>query len=90
MRVSVIGDEYPLSIAVHDFRSIDDAQSHVKQTAAETSSDELFSVLLPEWKVIYLENWDLTNVFFLRDSDRITDIQQLAASTGLYVLEKNW
>jgi hypothetical protein len=90
MRIGFVGDDSALSIAVHDFRSIDDARSHVRQTATETSAEEFFNVLLPEWQAIYLESWDFTNVFFLRDSERIADIQQLAASTGLHVLEKNW
>ncbi len=77
-------------VVVRPFQTPAEALSYVKQSAEHESSESFFRVLLPPWRAVYLEGWDFTNVFYLRDLARIEALDALASECGLFVLERNW
>lgn len=49
----------------------------------------IYKVVLPEIKAVYLEGYDDTNYFFLRDLNYRPIIEEWASKAGLYCLEQN-
>lgn len=52
------------------------------------SSKDFFCVILPELGAMYLENWDDTNVFYLRDASKSALIKEWADECGVFYLER--
>jgi hypothetical protein len=72
------------------FESQLEAQGYARQASPDTSGSDFFKLLFPDWRCVYLEAWDFTNVFYLRDLEPLDEIHQLAKDSGLFVLEKDW
>ncbi len=46
--------------------------------------------MLPDWRALYLESWDFTNVFYFRDRSAFPSLDALAREAEVHILERNW
>jgi len=65
----------------------DKALHRYMQPAESLPGKSFFSVVLPELDAVFMENWDDTNLFFLRDPSIETVIRGWAEECGVFCLE---
>ena len=46
-----------------------------------------YSFILPEYLVIYAEEWDWTNTIWYQDKENVEPLLETAKKVGLYILE---
>lgn len=69
------------------FTSEDVKKKHFEPAVACVNKG-FFCVVLPELDAVFMENYDDTNVFFLRDLSKEKIIRQWAAECGIFCLER--
>ena len=52
-------------------------------------SGKRYDIILPEFRAVYSEEWDWTNIIRFKERDKIEPLLNLAKEIGLNVLEKN-
>ncbi|WP_298248375.1 hypothetical protein [uncultured Christiangramia sp.] len=52
-------------------------------------SGKRYDIILPEFRAVYSEEWDWTNIIRFKERDKIEPLLTLAREIGLNVLEKN-
>lgn len=72
------------------FRSFSSEQAKLEylKPAISVPEKRFFQVLLPEFGAVFLENWDDTNILFLRDKSVEERVRTLATACGVYCLKK--
>lgn len=60
---------------------------HMRNASNHVSSCDFFKVALPKLEALYLESWDDTNIFYLRNEKSANIIESWANESGLYRLD---
>jgi hypothetical protein len=70
------------------FTSESSKKDYMKSASNFVGSQFFFKVALPEFEALYFENWDDTNIFYLRNENHASLIETWANECGLYRLDK--
>ena len=69
------------------FTSQDAMDSYLHPAGGNDSSDKFCRLVLPEFKAVFFESWDYTNIFYIQDDKVIPQIKKWARESGVYCLE---
>ena len=75
---------YPL---FRGFTSVKAIEKYLEPSMSHTNKG-FFRIILPDLGAVLFESWDDTNVFYFRDSSKISLVKEYAAECGVFCLER--
>lgn len=69
------------------FSSQDAMDKYLHPAGNNDSSNKFCRLVLPEFKAVFFESWDYTNIFYIQNEKLIPEIKKWASESGVYCLE---
>ncbi len=64
------------------------AKNDYLEPALSASRNDFFKIVLPELDAVFMESWDDTNIFYLRNTAHIETLKRWAQECGVFCLNK--
>ena len=73
---------------IYPFTSLNQLTKKCKIDEQHGESGQRFDLIIPDFRAVYSEEWDWTNIIWYRDKEKIKPVIELAKNSGLYILEE--